>query len=39
LLLTVAGMIWVMARLFRTQTLLSGEAFSPGRFWAVLTRG
>ena len=31
-----APMVWLMARLFRVQTLLSGESFSPGRFWQVL---
>lgn len=35
LLLAAAGIVWLMARLFRVQTLLSGEAFSPGRFWRV----
>ena len=36
LLVTAAGVVWLMARLFRVQTLLSGESFSPGRFWAAL---
>lgn len=36
LLATAAGIVWLMARLFRVQTLLSGESFSPGRFWAAL---
>ena len=36
---TAALMIWLMARLFRVQTLLSGESFSPGRFWRVLREG
>jgi ABC-2 type transport system permease protein len=29
--------IWLMARLFRAQTLLSGEPLSVGRFWGALT--
>jgi ABC-2 type transport system permease protein len=37
LLLAVAGTIWLMARLFRAQTLLSGEPLSLARFWAALT--
>lgn len=37
LLLTGAGMVWLMARLFRAQTLLSGEAFSIRRVWSALT--
>jgi ABC-2 type transport system permease protein len=36
---TAVGMIWLMSRLFRTQTLLSGEPFSVGRFWSVLREG
>jgi ABC-type Na+ efflux pump permease subunit len=36
LLLTAAGIVWLMARLFRVQTLLSGESFSMSRFWRVL---
>ena len=28
---------WLMARLFRVQTLLSGESFSFARAWPVLT--
>lgn len=36
---TAALMVWLMSRLFRVQTLLSGEAFSPGRFWRVLREG
>jgi ABC-2 type transport system permease protein len=37
-LLAVAtvAVIWLMARLFRVQTLLSGEKFSIGRMWADL---
>ncbi len=37
LLLAMAGTIWLMARLFRAQTLLSGERLSLKRFWAALT--
>ncbi len=37
LMVTAVGTIWVMARLFRAQTLLSGESFSPKRFWSALT--
>ncbi len=37
LLLAAAGTIWLMARLFRAQTLLSGESLMIGRFWAALT--
>jgi ABC-2 type transport system permease protein len=29
--------IWLMARLFRAQTLLSGESFSLGRMWQALS--
>jgi ABC-2 type transport system permease protein len=36
LALTAAGVIWLMSRLFRVQTLLSGEAFSFKRMWAAL---
>lgn len=36
LVLTAAGIVWLMARLFRVQTLLSGESFSISRFWRVL---
>jgi ABC-2 type transport system permease protein len=36
LLLTGIGTIWLMARLFHAQTLLSGETLSIRRFWAVL---
>jgi ABC-2 type transport system permease protein len=36
LLLTGIGMIWLIARLFRVQTLLSGEAPSIRRFWQAL---
>ncbi|MGD2050603.1 MAG: ABC transporter permease, partial [Chloroflexota bacterium] len=39
LLFTAAGIVWLMARLFRVQTLLSGESFSIGRFWHVLREG
>jgi ABC-2 type transport system permease protein len=34
--LVSAGVIWLMARLFRVQTLLSGEAVSLRRIWAAL---
>ena len=37
LLVATAGTIWLTARLFRAQTLLSGESLSLGRFWAALT--
>jgi ABC-2 type transport system permease protein len=37
LALGTAGTIWLTARLFRAQTLLSGESLSLGRFWAALT--
>jgi len=33
---TAVFMVWLMSRLFRVQTLLSGESFSLGRFWRVL---
>ncbi len=36
LLLTGVGMIWLMGRLFRVQTLLSGESISLRRFWSAL---
>jgi len=36
---TAAFMVWLMSRLFRVQTLLSGESFSPRRFWRVLRAG
>lgn len=36
LALAAAGVIWLMARLFRVQTLLSGEAISLRRMWSVL---
>lgn len=39
LFVTAAGTIWLMARLFRTQTLLSGERFSLGRAWAAMRAG
>jgi hypothetical protein len=37
LLLFAVLTVGVMARLFRVQTLLSGESFSIGRAWSVLT--
>jgi len=37
LVLATAGTIWLMARLFHAQTLLSGEPLSLGRFWTALT--
>jgi ABC-2 type transport system permease protein len=37
LALTSAGTIALMARLFKVQTLLSGEAISFRRIWSVLT--
>jgi len=37
LVLSGAAIVLVMARLFRVQTLLSGEAFSIARAWSVLT--
>jgi ABC-2 type transport system permease protein len=37
LLVAVVGTIWLMARLFRAQTLLSGEPLSIRRFWSALT--
>lgn len=36
LLLSGVGIIWLMARLFRARTLLSGESLSLRRFWAAL---
>ena len=36
LLVTGVGMIWLMARLFRVQTLLSGESPSLRRMWSAL---
>ena len=36
LLLTGVGMVWLMARLFRVQTLLSGESISLKRFAAAI---
>ncbi len=36
LLITGMGMIWLMARLFRVQTLLSGESLSVLRAWSAL---
>ncbi|MEJ2067961.1 MAG: ABC transporter permease, partial [Deltaproteobacteria bacterium] len=36
LLLTGVGMLWLIARLFRVQTLLSGESLSLRRFKAAL---
>ena len=36
LVLATVGMIWLMARLFRAQTLLSGESLSLQRFWLAL---
>jgi ABC-2 type transport system permease protein len=38
LLLTGTGMIWLMARLFRVQTLLSGESISLKRFFSAIRR-
>jgi ABC-2 type transport system permease protein len=37
LLLTAVGMVWLMARLFRVQILLSGESPSLRRFVAAIT--
>lgn len=37
LALTGMGAIWLMARFFRAQTLLSGEALSLRRIWRALT--
>jgi ABC-2 type transport system permease protein len=36
LVLTGVGMVWLMARLFRVQTLLSGESLSLKRFLAAI---
>ena len=36
LLLTGIGTVWLMARLFRVQSLLSGESLSARRMWAAL---
>ncbi|MBS1251663.1 MAG: putative protein YhaP [Anaerolineales bacterium] len=36
LAVTAVGMIWLMARLFRVQTLLSGESLAVRRVWATL---
>lgn len=36
---TAVFMVWLMSRLFRVQTLLSGEAFSVGRFWSAVREG
>ena len=36
LLLTGVGMIWLMGRLFRVQTLLSGESISLRHVWSAL---
>jgi len=36
LVLTGIGTVWLMARLFRARTLLSGESLSVRRFWIVL---
>jgi ABC-2 type transport system permease protein len=36
LLLTGFGVVWLMARLFRARTLLSGESFSLQRFFSAL---
>jgi ABC-2 type transport system permease protein len=38
LVLAAVATIWVMGRLFRVQTLLSGGSFSPSRAWSVLTK-
>ena len=37
LVLTGIGAVWLMARLFRVQTLLSGESLSARRIWAALS--
>jgi len=37
LVLASIGTLWVMARLFRAQTLLSGEPLSLKRFWSALS--
>lgn len=36
LLLAGVGTLWLAARLFRVQTLLSGESISAGRIWSAL---
>jgi len=36
LLITGIGMIWLTARLFRVQSLLSGESLSLRRAWSAL---
>jgi ABC-2 type transport system permease protein len=36
LALTAVGTIWFMSRLFKVQTLLSGEAISFRRIWSLL---
>lgn len=36
LVLTGVGMVWLMARLFRVQTLLGGESLSVRRFVGAL---
>jgi ABC-2 type transport system permease protein len=36
LLIAGGGMIWLMARLFHVQTLLSGESLSVRRMWSAL---
>jgi len=37
LVLTAIGTIFLMARLFRARTLLSGESISVRRFWSAVT--
>ena len=37
LAIATAGTIWLMARLFHAQALLSGESLSLSRFWSALT--
>jgi ABC-2 type transport system permease protein len=37
LVLAGVGMVWLMGRLFRVQTLLSGESISLRRVWSALT--
>ena len=39
LITAVVGTIWLMSRLFRAQTLLSGEPLSVKRFWNALQTG
>jgi ABC-2 type transport system permease protein len=36
LLITGTGMVWLMARLFRVQTLLSGESLSLNRLFSAI---